>query len=307
MRTGSISKDLPEFANAPRLFDQMVSLFDLSTYKITAVESDEHTSRFLLQSPDDHTIESVLISMHHGTTLCLSSQIGCRMRCSFCRTGQLGLIRNLQTKEIVLQLFTARFLLNKPVDNIVFMGMGEPFDNYDAVVEAARIFADPNGCNIGPRHITISTSGDIDGIYKFASEKKHVANLTVSLNAPNEKLRQQLMPSTKKKTLHDLLRAMRAYCTQTEKLLYVSYVLIKGVNDDPKLADELAELLAGLPVRINLIPFNSFEEHTFQAPSQKTTDQFMNRLRTHAIPVFLRGKKGETIRAACGQLTGHKR
>jgi len=300
-RTGSISSSLSEFANAPNLYQQMVGILDTSTYPILTKVNDEKTVRFLIQTADGHKIETVLIPMNHGNTVCVSSQIGCKMGCSFCRTAKLGLIRNLTAAEIVQQVFITKFVLKAEIHNIVFMGMGEPLDNYDAVLQATNVLSDPNGLAIGARHITISTSGIVPAIVRIANEPSFNANLTVSLNAPNETLRSKLMPS-RPESLKELYQSMKTYCTKRKKKVYVSYILIEGVNDSVSHADELCNFLKGLETRINLIPFNTHDKSRFSPSDTKQIFAFMQQIRSHNIPVLLRGEKGSSIQAACGQL-----
>ncbi len=301
-RHGSIRDGLPEFANAPKLFEAMSSKVCLTLYPIAQLKEDGQTVRFLLKTPDGHLIESVLITMQHGKTICVSSQIGCRMGCRFCQTGTLGLIRHLSVDEIIQQVFVARHILKVPVNNVVFMGMGEPFDNYEAVCQAVRILQDPIGLSIGARHISISTSGDIEGIKRFSLESFVRPNLTVSINAPNDELRRELMPYRRKEPLAALYEAMKSYSRHTGRIVYTSYVLLGGINDRMEYAEELAAYLEGLSTRVNLIPYNQVSTKGFCPPTKESLSGFMEALRSRHIPVFLRNEKGGAIDAACGQL-----
>ena len=224
------------------------------------------------------------------------------MACAFCRTGQMGLLRNLSCEEIVQQLFSAIHVLKIPIQNIVFMGMGEPFDNFDAVLQAVKVLTDPLGFGIGMRRVTISTSGDIQGILRFANEKNLMPNLAVSLGAPTDAIRAKLMPHRRYEPLAALHESMRTYCTQRQRQILISYVLLSGINDDPSLADLLAAYLADLDVRVNIIPYNSFPSSRFSAPSPEAIHAFVDRLRSHHLPVVLRHERGSSIHAACGQL-----
>ena len=306
IREGKVRKELPEFLNAPHLYEEMVQSLDLHIDPVTHMFSDEQATKFLMHTHDGFSIESVIISMKGRKSLCLSSQIGCRMACAFCKTGQMGIKRNLALHEIVQQLFAARHILKSEVHNVVFMGMGEPFDNYDTVMNAVAILADPLSFGIGLRRITVSTSGDLAGIIRFTDEQKPGPNLAVSLGAPIDEIRSALMPRRRKEPLSELYKAMLAYCTKKQRQILISYVLLKDVNDDPSLADDLANYLKGLDVRVNIIPYNPFPESRFSRPSLSVIDAFVSRLRSHQLPVFLRQERGLSIQAACGQL-GEKR
>jgi 23S rRNA (adenine2503-C2)-methyltransferase len=302
IREGKLRDDLPEFLNAPQLYGEMVQSLDLRIDPVTQVCSDDQATKFLMHTHDGFSIESVIISMKGRKSLCLSSQIGCRMACAFCKTGQMGIKRNLALHEVVQQLFAARHILKSDIHNVVFMGMGEPFDNYDTVMEAVAILADPLSFGIGLRRITVSTSGDVAGIIRFTDEQKPGPNLAVSLGAPIDAIRSALMPRRRKEPLCELYKAMSAYCTKKQRQILISYVLLKDVNDDPSLADDLATYLKGLDVRVNIIPYNPFPESRFSRPSLNAIDGFVRRLRSHQLPVFLRQERGLSIQAACGQL-----
>jgi len=214
----------------------------------------------------------------------------------------MGFIRNLTVSEIIQQLFIAKFVLKKEVKNVVFMGMGEPLDNYEALLQAITIFSDQNGFAIGPRHITVSTSGISSAIHRIASLPSFPANLTLSLNAPNNTLRKKLMPSQGSESLQELHKAMQSYCLHRKKKVYVSYILIKEENDSLSHADELCSFLQGLKTRINLIPFNTHDKSQFEPSEPNKIEAFMQQIRSHGIRVLLRGEKGGSIQAACGQL-----
>lgn len=254
------------------------------------------------QTADQLEIESVLIPMQAGGTLCLSSQVGCRMGCTFCETGRMGLLRNLTTQEIVTQLFVARFILGFQVRNLVFMGMGEPFDNYENVMQAVRIFTDPYGFGLGIHHLTISTSGRVEEIYRLIEETSPIPHLAVSLNAPTDELRNRLMPINRHHPLKELYQAMQVFNTKKGKSILVAYVLMKGQNDSLEHADQLANFLQGLNVKINIIPYNPQSRDRFQPPEQDTIEVFTARLREKGYYTLLRQTKGQKIMAACGQL-----
>jgi 23S rRNA (adenine2503-C2)-methyltransferase len=301
-RTGQVLGKNPAFNNAKILLQDILAVTNFTYLSLLTQKDDGFTGKFLLSTPDHLEIESVLIPMQAGGTLCVSSQVGCRMGCAFCETGKMGLLRSLTVDEITSQLFVARFHLNFEVRNVVFMGMGEPFDNYDAVMEAFRILTDPHGFGLGRNHITISTSGCVDGIYRLLEEKGEIPNLAVSLNAPNDELRQKLMPINKKYPLAELYKGMHDFCHQTNNSILVAYVLMKGQNDTPEHAEHLAQFLQGLDVKINLIPYNPQTRDRFQPSDDEVIDSFASQLRTRGYQTLIRRTKGQKIMAACGQL-----
>lgn len=301
-RTGNISGTHAAFNNAQALFAEILRLTDTSLPTIVDQISDGITQKFLLRTEDELDIESVLIPMQAGGTLCVSSQVGCRMGCTFCETGRMGLLRNLRADEIVSQVFTARHLLGLEVRNVVFMGMGEPFDNYDNVMQAVRVLMDPHGFGFGRKHITISTSGCVEGIEKLIQEGEYGPNLAVSVNAPDDAIRNRLMPVNKKHDLKRLYEAMHLYCSSTGREILVAYVLLQGHNDTLEHADKLANYLKGLNVKVNLIPYNPQSRDRFQPPETPVIESFTQRLREHGYYTLLRLTKGRNIMAACGQL-----
>jgi 23S rRNA (adenine2503-C2)-methyltransferase len=216
----------------------------------------------------------------------------------------MGLLRNLSAAEIVMQVFVARFILKASIRNVVFMGMGEPFDNYDQVMQAARVLNDPHGLAFGRNHVTVSTSGCIEGIYKLIEETAFRPNLAVSINAPNNLLRNKLMPVNRQHDMEALYKAMEAFCIKTKRQILIAYVLIQDFNDSFEHADELALYLEGLKhnVKINLIPYNPQSRDRYRPPSETQIDAFMMRLRQQGYYTLLRHTKGQKIMAACGQL-----
>lgn len=301
-RTGKITGSDPAFRNAKGLLDEILALTDFSLPPLVKESHDGVAGKFLLQIQDRLEVESVLIPMQAGGTLCVSSQVGCRMGCAFCETGRMGLLRNLTAAEIVAQVFVARFHLKFDLRNIVFMGMGEPFDNYDEVMQAVRVLSDPHGFGFGCNHLTISTSGCIDGIEKLMHEPGPIPHLAVSVNAPNDTLRNKLMPVNRKHSMQALYAAMDAFCKHTGKSILVAYVLIKDQNDALPYADELAAYLRGLDVKINLIPYNPQSHDRYQPPEEEQLNAFTQRLRDHGYYTLLRQTKGRPIMAGCGQL-----
>lgn len=301
-RTGAIQGRDSTFQNAQPILQALIEQTDITLPEVTKVDSDGETTKFLLRTHDRLEIESVLIPMQAGGTLCISSQVGCRMGCTFCETGRMGLLRNLTTEEIISQVFIARFHLGLQVRNIVFMGMGEPLDNYDQVIQAVKILSDPHGLGFGIRQLTISTSGKIEGIYQLLNEKGFIPNLAVSVNAPTDEMRNRLMPVNRKHDMKALYDAMKTFCDQTNREILAAYVLIHGENDTLEHADQLAAYLKGLSVKINLIPYNPQSHDRYQASLQETIEAFNARLRDHGYFTLLRQTKGQPIMAACGQL-----
>lgn len=301
-RTGKVTSQNPAFKNAIKLWHDIENVTDFSYLPISDRREDGFTGKILLQTEERLEIEAVLIPMQAGGTLCVSSQIGCRMGCAFCETGRMGLLRQLSVSEIISQLFAARFILNFDFRNVVFMGMGEPFDNYDAVMKAFRILTDSHGFGFGQNHITISTSGRVDGIIKMMGEEGPIPNLAISINAPTEELRNKLMPINRTFSLQDLYESMSQFCVKTGKEILIAYVLIKGQNDSLEHAKKLAEYLKGLSVRINLIPYNRQSNDRFESASESNIDEFAGILREEGYKTLIRQTKGDRIMAACGQL-----
>jgi len=279
--------------------------------EIDAEESrDRRSAKAVIYLTDGSIIESVLINNSDGRhTVCVSSQVGCPIGCDFCATGQNGFKRNLTADEIVLQaLFFARQLKaeNDRVDNIVFMGMGEPFLNTDNVLRAVEALNDKEGLNIGARSISISTIGIIEGIKKLAKFPLQV-NLALSLHAPNDKLRDQLVPINKKYPIKKIWPALENYLRETNRKVMIEYVMIDGVNDSGKLAEELAQLISQLPkklIMVNLIPYNP--TGSYKASPASRLEAFKNILGRQGIEAVIRESLGQNIFGACGQLAGKK-
>jgi 23S rRNA (adenine2503-C2)-methyltransferase len=266
---------------------------------------DAQTTKGLFRLHDGKEVEAVLME-HYGdrTTLCLSSQAGCAFACAFCSTGQAGFNRNLTAGEIFDQAwFFARELRarDKRITNVVFMGMGEPFHNYEAVMEAVALLNDPHGFGLGHRHITISTVGLVDKIDTFAQERCQV-NLAISLHAPNDKLRSSFMPVNRRFPLAALMPACERYVEKTRRKVFFEYVMLEGVNDSAQCARELADLMRGHLYHVNLIPYNSTPDAPFAATSDARIWEFASILDKAGVPVTVRQNMGRDIAAACGQL-----
>lgn len=287
---------------AAGLLEEMKQAVDWGVPQMSSCVQEGALCKFLLKFSDGLESESVLIPMQSGVTICISSQVGCKMGCAFCYTGKMGLIRHLTTEEIVQQVFVAKHLVKSEVRNVVFMGMGEPFDNYEAVMKAIAVLTDPHGVGMGLRRITVSTSGRVDGILRMAHEAPAALNLAVSVNAPTDEIRQKIMPVNQQWNLEQLKQAMQTYCEVTRQEILIEYVLLKGINDSLGSAQQLAQYLRGLPVRVNLIPYNAYGNTRFAPPEIEQTNQFLAAMRQFGYQTMLRGTKGDQVQAACGQL-----
>jgi 23S rRNA (adenine2503-C2)-methyltransferase len=268
-------------------------------------EAADGCRKFLFRLEDGQAVESVLIPEEDHATLCLSTQVGCAQGCRFCLTARRGLVRNLKAGEIVNQVLAVRSLLpanGRPLTNLVFMGMGEPLANYAAVVRALAILAAPWGLSFSPRRLTVSTVGLAPLIPRLGREGR--ANLTVSLNAPDDETRNRLMPVNRRYPLAELLAACRAFPLPPHRRITFAYVLLNGVNDSPAQARQLARLLQGLKAKINLIPLNPDPRLPFSPSPQARVLEFQEILRRHHYTVLLRESRGRDISAACGQLVG---
>lgn len=265
--------------------------------------SADGTIKYLFLLEDGENIESVWIPDRDRKTLCISTQVGCRLACSFCLTGTLGLKRNLTSAEIVGQYMAVNRDLPTAdkVTNVVVMGMGEPLDNYEPVVDALRLMVSPEGLRISNRKVTLSTSGLVDRIKKFQTENVQV-NLAISLNATEDATRERLMPINKKYPISVLIDCLKNYPLKKPRRLTLEYVLLRGVNDSPEDAVRLAKLLKDLSCKINLIPFNRFDGADYEPPSEEALLSFQSYLISKNYTVFIRKSRGSDILGACGQL-----
>ncbi len=324
----SLAPDFAAMHNLPAaLRDQLAREASIAGPQVRAEvkAKDGRTRKLLLELADGRTIETVLMlypasgESRARATVCVSTQAGCAYGCTFCATGQMGFDRHLTAGEIVAQvLYFARELRAQPweapdgetidrVSNLVFMGMGEPFHNYDNTLRAVRILNMPAGLNIGARHMTISTVGLVPGILRLAEEPLQV-NLAISLHAPNDALRLRTMPVTRKYPIAQVLDACRTYVARTNRQVTFEYVLLAGVNDAPELARELATLLAPLRqlCHVNLIPVNKTAA-SYTVPSGEAIRAFRETLRAGGVSNSVRAERGDDIAAACGQLSTHER
>lgn len=293
-----------------RLADE-AAISDLRIRKLRQSDAGQ-TVKLLLALEDGQHIETVLMQYRRSTTrdrvtVCASTQVGCSMGCRFCATGAGGLVRNLTSGEIVGQVYTCNRLLakakgnQKKVTNVVFMGMGEPLVNYRATVKAVRLLCDPRGLHISPRRITISTCGVVPGIKRLALEGLPIT-LAISLHAPEDSLRNRLVPINRRYHLQSLMQACRDYVQKTNRRITFEYTLIRGINDSPAMAHQLAELVRGLLANVNLIPLNAAVNDGYAPPTPVQTKQFAEILLRQGVNATIRESRGGAIAAACGQL-----
>ena len=280
-------------ANPVRIMDSFKSKLD-------------ETEKFLYALNDGNLIEGVLMRYHHGDTLCVSTQVGCRMGCAFCASTLEGKVRNLTPGEILGQVVTANRHIQasdpgRRVHNIVLMGSGEPLDNYDNVVKFLRLVNDPKGLNISLRNISLSTCGLVRRMYDFAKEGLPVT-LSLSLHAPNDEIRRQIMPVANAYGYEEVLTACKYYIEQTGRRVIFEYALIKNLNSDVRHAEELARRLRGMRCHVNLIPLNDVKERKLEAPDRRTVDAFLKRMELKHISATVRREMGADIEGACGQL-----
>jgi 23S rRNA (adenine2503-C2)-methyltransferase len=266
----------------------------------------EASVKILFRTDDDQFIETVSMVDGNRHTVCISSQVGCALDCSFCATGQMGLERNLSTGEIIDQLIFVRENIKQPITNVVFMGMGEPFHNYENVLNAADIFHSPKGFNLASTRITISTVGLLPQIKQFIKEKRRF-KLAISLNAADDGVRSSIMPVNKKWSIADLIETGKEYSNQKKRLVMFEYVLLKGINDSEDDALNLAQLLKGVSCKINLIPYNE-TNGMYRRPDEAVISRFSEILHKNRdeYRVLVRWSKGQDIKAGCGQLAGQK-
>ena len=286
------------------LRENLKNYFLIQDLNITKdLTSKDGTRKWLFKLKGEQEIETVFIPEGSRGTLCISSQIGCTLTCKFCNTGTQLLVRNLELNEIIGQFITAQKLLKQEISNIVFMGMGEPFYNYDNILKAVEIFNDPNGIKISRRKITVSTSGVVPEIIKFADNVR--ASLAISFHCPDDKIRSKIMPINKKYPIKDLINACIYYQQKNPKQrITFEYIMLKDVNDSKKNAQKLIEIILKnkLNVFVNIIPFNSWNKCGFTQSDSKTIKNFATKIKNANIECSIRKTKGDDIMAACGQL-----
>lgn len=292
------------------LREKLAEQFSITTLKtIVKQTSQDGTIKFLFELHDGYSIETVLMRHNYGNSVCVTTQVGCRIGCTFCASTLGGLKRNLEAGEIVAQVVNVQIALDEAgerVSHVVIMGIGEPFDNYDEMMAFLKIINHEKGLHIGARHITVSTSGIIPKIYQFAEEQLQI-NFAISLHAPNTELRTKLMPINKAYKLPDLIDAVKYYIEKTGRRVSFEYGLFGGVNDQVEHAEELAQLIKGLKCHVNLIPVNYVPERNYVRTPRNQIFTFERTLKKHGINVTIRREHGHDIDAACGQLRAKER
>lgn len=267
-------------------------------------EAKDGTIKLLLELVDGSKIETALMPYRYGNAICVSSQVGCNMACAFCASGLLKKRRNLEVHEIVGQVIVMNELLEEKgqhVSHVVVMGTGEPFDNYDNVIDFIRIINHPKALAIGARHISVSTCGIVPGILKYAKEGLQ-SNLAISLHAPNDEIRNKIMPISKGYKMEELMEAVRFYEKEAGRRVTFEYIMLKGVNDSLECAEQLVRLIKGTLAYVNLIPYNPVDENSFARSEDKQVHKFFSYLMQHGVNTTVRKEFGNDIDAACGQL-----
>ena len=275
--------------------------FYFDKLEIVKRESDDLVYKYLLKLSDANTIEAVLMEHDYGNSLCISSEVGCNMACSFCESGKIKKIRNVTSGEMVEEILTIEKDLKKRISHVVIMGIGEPFDNYQNICDFIEIVNSNFGLKLGSRHITVSTCGIVPKIYEFANFPYQV-NLAISLHAPNDILRSSLMPINKVYPLKELMKAIVYYLEKTNRRVTFEYIMLKGINDTKELALELVNLVKNMNCYINLIPYNETNTLEYKRSSKETILKFYDILKKNKINVTIRKEFGNNINAACGQL-----
>lgn len=295
-------KDIDDAPNIPtNIKSKIKEDFDTSFITIISKQESSDVNKYLFKLKDGNTVEAVLMRHDYGTSICISSQVGCNMGCKFCESGRLKKVRNLDASEMVMQILLVMEDIGDRITHIVIMGIGEPFDNYDNVMNFVRIINHPKGIGIGSRHITISTCGIVPKIYEFMKEDGQV-NLAISLHAPNNSIRDSIMPINKVYRIEDVMEAIRVYIEKTNRRVTFEYILLKGLNDSAENAKELAKLIRGMNAYVNLIPYNETENLDFKRSSKDSIMRFYDILKKEKISVTIRKEFGGNIDAACGQL-----
>ena len=279
--------------------------FSIDRLKIVDVQEDEDVNKYLFELFDGEHIEAVLMKHDYGNSVCVSSQVGCNMGCRFCESGRRKKVRNLETYEMVLQILMIEKLLGERISHVVVMGIGEPFDNYDNLIQFFKIINHPKGLAIGARHITVSTCGVVPKILEFSDFPLQI-NLAVSLHAPNNEIRNQIMPINKAYPIEKVMEALKIYLIKTNRRLTFEYVMLKDVNDSDQCAIELSRLIKGMNCYVNLIPYNETNNIDFQRTNTVQIMRFYDILKKNNVSVTIRREFGGNISAACGQLRSKK-
>ena len=250
---------------------------------------------------DGNIIESVVMRYKHGNTICISTQVGCKMGCKFCASAKIGFVRDLTPGEIVEQVLCATVDTKERISNVVYMGIGEPLDNYDNVLHSIKLLNHPHGLNIGGRHVSLSTSGIVPKILKLADEELQ-ATLAISLHAPEDKIRSSMMPVNDRYNISQVIDACKKYIEKTNRRITFEYAMVDGVNDTKECAEKLIKLLKGMLCHINLIPVNKIKDGIYEKSDKKNIERFRDILMKNGLTVTIRRELGSDIEAACGQL-----
>lgn len=298
-------KRVDTFSKCSNLSKELIKKLEDNYYfdniEIIKKQEDKDVSKFLFKLSDNNLIEAVLMNHDYGNSLCVSSQVGCNMGCRFCESGRLKKVRNLETSEMVLQILMVEKEIEKRISHVVVMGIGEPFDNFDNLVKFIEIINYQKGINLGSRHITVSTCGIIPKIYEF-SKLPYQVNLAISLHAPNNEIRNKIMPINKVYELDELIKAIKDYLKVSNRRITFEYIMLDKVNDSKECAKELANLIRGMNAYVNLIPYNETENISFKRTEKKKIMEFYDILKKEKINVTIRREFGSNIDAACGQL-----
>lgn len=299
------SKKIKKFDEATDMkktvIEKLKEDFSIEGLKLVKVERDTEVNKYLFDLYDGSSVESVLMRHDYGTSICISSQVGCNMGCKFCESGRLKKVRDLLTYEMVLQILAVEEDIKEKISHIVIMGIGEPFDNYKNVTNFIKIVNHPKGLSIGSRHITVSTSGIVPKILEFADFPYQV-NLAISLHAPNNELRNQIMPINKAYPIEKIIEALKIYYKKTNRRITFEYIMLQGINDTEDCAKELVKLLKGLNCYVNLIPYNETNNIEYKRSKKDNIMKFYDIIKKNNMNVTIRREFGTNISAACGQL-----
>ena len=296
--------NIDEFSNIKKeIRERLKNDFNLHFIEIEKKEEDELTKKYLFRLHDQEFVEAVIMMHDYGTSICISSQVGCNMGCRFCESGRQKKIRNLEAYEMVEQILVVEKDLGVRISSVVIMGIGEPLDNFDNIISFIKIINDAKGIQIGARHITLSTCGLVPKIYELAKLPIQI-NLAISFHAPNDTLRNELMPVNKVYSIPLLLKAIQDYLQVTSRRVTIEYVMLNNVNDSKECAIELAKLFQGMNIYVNLIPYNETNHLEFKRSSKNKIQEFYDTLKKAGINVTIRKEFGSIIQAACGQLRG---
>ncbi|MBQ4031563.1 MAG: 23S rRNA (adenine(2503)-C(2))-methyltransferase RlmN [Bacilli bacterium] len=295
-------KSFEEMSNIKKdLQDKLKEDFTFEMISIKKKQEDKLTKKYLFELKDGNYVEAVLMEHDYGLSICVSSQVGCNMGCAFCESGRLKKVRDLESYEMVEQILLVEEDIKKRISSVVIMGIGEPLDNYDNVMNFIKIINDAKGIQIGARHITLSTCGVVPKIKDLMNEELQI-NLAISLHAPNSQLRNKLMPINKAYDLKELIEVVKEYINKTNRRVTIEYIMLKDINDNEIQATELAALLRGMNVYVNLIPYNETNHIEFKRADKSVVMKFYDVLKKKGINVTIRKEFGSNIDAACGQL-----